>query len=275
MSPEAAPDVPTGIEALDTFLKGGLPRGFTTLMLAPAGSGAEIFAKQFAAGAKGQRAAYLTTDESAAEVQATARAAGWDFSGVQVIDLQTEFADRMMDAQEQARGSPGAAPPAGRRFDVRDLVERTHSRDLLRREPATPPAASPPSRSTGYLDRLLEPFTKLRAPDRMVVHSLDFFLNLNSIEEVLSAVTALKASNARQGGLLLLVLAKGAHGPTVERRLELLADCLIELEVTRKGTSFERFFMVRKVKNRGHGIGVSTYDVTPTGLVLETLERIV
>jgi hypothetical protein len=29
------------------------------------------------------------------------------------------------------------------------------------------------------------------------------------------------------------------------------------------------------VKNRSHGIGVSTYDVTPSGLLLETLERIV
>lgn len=259
--------VPTGIEALDAFLKGGLPRGYTTLLLAPPGSGAELFAKQFAAGARGRRVAYVTTDESAAEVDGAARAGGWDFASVEVTDLQTEFADAMMDAQEQARAPQRARP----RPDPRDLVEATHSRDLL----AAPRGGSTPRRAAGYLDRLLEPFVRLRPPDRMVVHSLDFFLNLNSVEEVVSAVTALKAANARHGGLLLLVLAKGAHGPTVERRLELLADCLIELEVTRKGTSFERFFMVRKVKNRTHGIGVSTYDVTPSGLVLETLERIV
>jgi KaiC/GvpD/RAD55 family RecA-like ATPase len=262
-------DVATGIDALDTFLKGGLPRGFTTLVLAPAGSGAEIFAKQFAAGARGQRGTYVTTDESAAEVQATARAAGWDFSGVQVIDLQTQFADRMMDRQQRVREASASAPRSS--LNVRDLVEGTHSRDLL----ASRKAAPEPTAPTGYLDQLLEPFTRLRAPDRMVVHSLDFFLNLNSLEEVVSAVTALKASNARQGGLLLLVVAKGAHGANVERRLELLCDCLIELEVTRKGTTFERFFMVRKVKNRSTGIGVSTYDVTAQGLVLETLERIV
>lgn len=261
--------VPTGIEALDTFLKGGLPRGFTTLLLAPAGSGAEIFAKQFAAGAPGKRTTYLTTDESAAEVQAAAVAGRWDFSSVEVLDLQTAFADAMMDAQERAR-DPSAAG-GRRRVDARDLVEGTHSRDLLTRAPN--PAGA--RQRTGYLDRLIEPFARLRPPERLVVHSLDFFLNLNSLEEVVAAVTALKASNARQGGLLLLVLAKGAHGVNAERRLELLADCLIELEVTRKGTTFERFFMVRKVKNRSHGIGVSTYDVTASGLVLETLERIV
>jgi KaiC/GvpD/RAD55 family RecA-like ATPase len=271
-APNPAPNpagetVATGIDALDTFLRGGLPRGFLTLMLAPAGSGAEIFAKQFAGGAPGRHSVYVTTDESADEVQAAAKAGGWDFSGVQLVDLQTDFADRMMDAQQAARDGG----PARRRFDARELVEGTHSRDLLGRAGTAP---APGSRGN-YLERLLEPFTRARAPDRMVVHSLDFFLNLHTIEEVVSAVTALKASNARSGGLLLLVLAKGAHGATVERRLELLADCLIELEVTRKGTTFERFFMVRKVKNRSHGIGVSTYEVTPAGLLLETLERIV
>lgn len=267
-APAAGETVPTGIDALDTFLRGGLPKGFLTLMLAPAGSGAEIFAKQFAGGAPGHRSVYVTTDESADEVQAAARAGGWDFAGVQVLDLQTDFADRMMDAQQAARDGQGTAR---RRFDARELVEGTHSRDLLGRAGTAPAPGSRPS----YLERLLEPFTRLRAPDRMVVHSLDFFLNLHTLEQVVSAVTALKASNARTGGLLLVVLAKGAHGATVERRLELLADCLIELEVTRKGTTFERFFMVRKVKNRSHGIGVSTYEVTPAGLLLETLERIV
>jgi hypothetical protein len=107
------------------------------------------------------------------------------------------------------------------------------------------------------------------------VHSLDFFLNQNTMEEVVAALTAIKAATSRNGGLALWVLSKGAHGAATERRLELLADCLLELEVTRKGTTFERFFMVKKVKNRAYGIGVSTYDITPQGFRLETLERIV
>lgn len=257
--------VPTGIEALDSFLHGGLPRGFFTLVLAPSGSGAEMFAKQFAAGSPAEKTTYLTTDESIGEVMDTAKACGWDFSHVGVMDLQSEFADAMMALQEKNRGKDRA----GRRYlDPRELVEATHSRDLL-------PTQKEAGMAPGYLQRLFEPYADPAMAGRLVVHSLDFFLNLHSVDDVVAALTALKATNARRGGLVMAVLAKGAHGPTVERRLELLADCLIELEVTRKGTTFERFFMVRKVKNRSHGIGVSTYEVTPTGFLLETLERIV
>lgn len=259
--------VGTGIEALDAFLRGGLPRGFTTLMLAPAGGGAEIFAKQFCVGNKGDRVVYVTTDESAAEVRSAVKAAGWDFGHVEVVDLQTEFAERVLAAQER---KPEAAAAPASRVDPRRLLEGADSMDYLRSKPPVTEPAAP-----DYLQRLVALQARIRPPDRMVVHSLDFFLNQNSLEEVVAALTAIKAATARNGSLALWVLSKGAHGAAVERRLELLADCLLELEVTRKGTTFERFFMVKKVKNRAYGIGVSTYDITPHGFRLETLERIV
>lgn len=256
--------VGTGIEQLDIFLKGGLPRGFTTLMLAPAGGGAEIFAKQFCVGNKGERVTYVTTDESANEVRQAVKTAGWDFSHVEVVDLQTEFAESMMASHDQKPAAPAA------RVDPRRLLEGADSMDYLKGRPGGAAASTP-----SYLQRLVAMQARIRPPDRTVVHSLDFFLNHSSLEEVVAALTAIKAATARNGGLALWVLSKGAHGAAAERRLELLADCLLELEVTRKGTTFERFFMVKKVKNRAYGIGVSTYDITPQGFRLETLERIV
>ena len=263
MSPEGTSStISTGIEALDIFLKGGLPRGFCTLLLAPAGGGAEIFAKQFCAGTKGEKVVYVTTDESANEVRQAVREGGWDFSHVEVMDLQTEFAESVLAAQER----PASTNP---KVDPRRLMEGADSLDYLRsKSPITTAAA-------GYLQRLVGVQARIRAPDRVVVHSLDFFLNHHPVEEVVAALTAIKAATSRNGGLGLWVLSKGAHGIATERRLELLADCLLELEVTRKGTTFERFFMVKKVKNRAYGIGVSTYDITPQGFRLETLERIV
>lgn len=266
--------VTSGIDALDRFLGGGLPAGFTTLLLAPTGSGVELFAKQFAANHKRERVTYITTDEPEREVRRAVRELGWDFDNVDIMDLQAEFMDAVMDAQQRKRTREGGRER--KRFDPRDLVEGTDSKDLLRsRKEKARSLRSDLSEETNYLQRLLDPFTGLRSPDRAVVDSLDFFLNLYPAEEVVTALHAVKAANAKHGGEVLLILSKGAHDPTTERRLELMADCLIELEMTRKGTSFERFFMVKKVKNRSRAVGVSTYDVTETGFELETLERIV
>lgn len=248
----------TGIPALDMFLQGGLPTGYTSLMLAPAGGGAEIFAKQFAQGGKG-RTVFVSTDETEREVLEAVEAAGWDFTDVEVDDIQTAFAKLMLKEQgpEEDRQS----------FDPRALVENTSSKDLLGRRTA--------QRQSDYLGHLIAPYEDKERPRRMVVHSLDFFLSLYPLERVAAVLTALKAANSRVGGQLLLVMAQGAHGDKAERRLEILADCLFELEVNRKGTVFERFFLVKKVKNRPDAVGVSTYDLTREGFTLETLERIV
>ncbi len=268
----------TGIGPLDIFLKGGLPHGFTTVLLAPSGSGGEIFAKQFATGHRNERVVYVSTDESRKEVVKTMMDAGWAMDGLDIVDMQSAFADAMLDAQQSGLDNKGNPLPDNtqRRFDPRELVEGTSSRDLLRSHRLIPPGMdNVPSTDTDYLGQLIRPYTRLRNPDRMVVHSIDFFLNLYPIEQVVASLTALKAANSKAGGQLLLVVAKGAHGGTTERRLELLSDCLIELEMTRRGTKFERYFMVKKVKNRTTGVGVSTYEIDKDGFSLETLERIV
>ncbi len=268
----------TGIGPLDIFLKGGLPRGFTTVLLAPSGSGGEIFAKQFATGHRKEHVVYVSTDESHKEVVGTMEGAGWTMEGLVIVDMQSAFADAMLAAQQSGLDSMGEPLPetGRRRFDPRDLVEGTSSKDLLRKQPTkAEKLESASATDTDYLGQLIRPYARLRSPDRMVVHSIDFFLNLYPIEQVVASLTALKAANAKAGGQLLLVVAKGAHGGTTERRLELLSDCLIELEMTRRGTKFERYFMVKKVKNRTTGVGVSTYEIGNDGFSLETLERIV
>lgn len=273
---EAREVVPIGLPALDLFLQGGLPAGYMVLLLAPPGSGAEMLAKQFAAGSHKGGSLYVTTDESIREIQETAAMAEWDFADVQILDLQTQFSDAVLDAQRVLRESERAKHSSpGRSLDPRRLMEDTAAEPLpFRRSSRTETAAARAS-DVDYLGRLLDPFNSDKPPKRLVIHSLDFFLNLYPTDQVISTLTAIKAANAKRGGLLLVVLATGAHGTQVERRFELLADCLIELEVNRKGTNFERFFLVRKVKNRSTGNGVSTYTITPHGFNLETLDRIV
>ncbi len=264
--------VSSGIGPLDAFMDGGFPRGFTILLLAPTGSGAEVFSKQFAADHPDERVLFITTDESEKEVRRTTAEAGWDFSNVDIMDLQTDFASKMLEAQQEKQERDAGAV----RFDPRDLVEGTDSRDLMAaRRRHNIQTKRQASKRTDYLAKVIEPLTRYDKPQRVVVDSLDFLLNLYSVEDVTATVQAVKAANAQLEGLCLIVMSKGAHDVSTERRIELLADCVLELQVERKGTTFERFFIVKKVRNRNQCVGVSTYEITDRGFELETLERIV
>ena len=73
--------LPTGISSFDIIAQGGLPEHRTTLLSGTAGSGKTIFAIQFlAAGIRdaGEPGAFVTFEESAADIRQNMRGFGWD-----------------------------------------------------------------------------------------------------------------------------------------------------------------------------------------------------
>jgi len=70
----------TGIAKLDTMLKGGLPRGSTTLLEGPPGAGKSIFAQQFMlTGLKaGESCVYICVDDPPEMIRQRMREFGWD-----------------------------------------------------------------------------------------------------------------------------------------------------------------------------------------------------
>jgi KaiC/GvpD/RAD55 family RecA-like ATPase len=60
----------------------------------------------------------------------------------------------------------------------------------------------------------------------------------------------------------------------LEKKLEGISDCVIELEVLQKGSTFERFLAIKKLRNYAKKIGIARYVVESNGFVLETVERI-
>ena len=47
-----------------------------------------------------------------------------------------------------------------------------------------------------------------------------------------------------------------------------------ELQVLQKGSTFERFLSVRKMRNYAKKIGIARYTIDDSGFVLEMIERI-
>lgn len=111
-------------------------------------------------------------------------------------------------------------------------------------------------------------------PERVTLSSVDLFVSLYGPNRVLNALTTIKMANAKLGGLVLVVVTRGVHEGAVERRSKILADCLLELESQRRGTRFENYLLVRRVKNRALSMGVAPFRVTTQGFELDTLDRI-
>jgi KaiC/GvpD/RAD55 family RecA-like ATPase len=69
-------------------------------------------------------------------------------------------------------------------------------------------------------------------------------------------------------------MTRGVHGEIFERKMEGIADCILELEILQKGSSFERFLAVKKMRNYAKKIGIARYEIDSEGFILEMIERI-
>ena len=79
----------SGIAEFDSILRGGFPRNRMCLLQGPPGSGKTTLALQFLlAGAQaGEKGAYITFSETAAELKQSAKSHGWSLKSLSLVDL--------------------------------------------------------------------------------------------------------------------------------------------------------------------------------------------
>lgn len=79
----------SGIAELDSILRGGFPRNRMCLLQGPPGSGKTTLALQFllAGAQQGEKGAYITFSETAAELRQSAKSHGWSLRALSIIDL--------------------------------------------------------------------------------------------------------------------------------------------------------------------------------------------
>ena len=85
-----APDAAvSGIAEFDLILRGGFPRNRMCLLQGPPGTGKTTLALQFllAGVQQGEKGAYITFSETAAELAQSARSHGWSLKALSIIDL--------------------------------------------------------------------------------------------------------------------------------------------------------------------------------------------
>lgn len=245
----------TGIEKLDKLLEGGTPKGYTILILGNPGSNIEILSKQLATNGN---TLYFTTDENEEEIKETMQRFGWIKNDIEVIDIASQYSKSLLSVEEK-------------RIDAYEQRSKVKIKELIEIS-----SSNLPPITRNYEDFLAVLSNKIKTTEKqkIIINSLDFFLNNYTQDEVIRTIHAAKISNIKNKGVLYIIMTSGIHGDIAERRMENLADCVLELELIQKGSTFDRFLAVKKMKNYAKKIGIARYSVDTDGFVLEMIERI-
>ncbi len=248
--------ISTGMESLDKLLEGGILKGFTTLILGSPGSSMEILGKQLATT---DSVLYIATEETKDEVAETMNRFGWDSSKIDFVDMASKYSQDILSGERK-------------RVSIYERRSKQKLRELIKEG-----SSGMPVQAKDKEDFLAIVSNKIRSTssEKIIINSLDFFLSRYSQDEVLNTLHAAKVDNIEKKGALFIIMTKGIYGDVFEKKMERIADCVIELEVLQKGSTFERFLAVTKVRNYAKKIGMARYVIDSDGFVLETIERII
>ncbi len=247
--------ISTGIEKLDKLLEGGAPKGYTILILGSPGSSIEILCKQLATTGE---VLYITTEETEDEVNATMERFGWGKPNIEIIDIASKYSEAILHGEQK-------------RVSVYQQRSKIKLKELIEIGSQGMPDLA---KSAEDFLAIVSNGVKNTEHSKIIINSLDFFLGQYSQEEVIRTIHAAKISNLQKRGVLFLIMTKGIHGDIFERKMEGIADCVLELEVIQKGSTFERFLAVKKMKNYAKKIGIARYAIDSDGFILEMIERI-
>lgn len=245
----------SGIPKFDEILGGGIQKGSTMLLSGSTGSNIELITKQLASSGN---LVYVTTDENQEEIIDTMKRFSWDPSNITFEDIAKKHQTYIYGGETN-------------RVSIHNKRSKQAIRELVQIG-----SQGIPSQQFGeedYLATVSELF-RINSSRKIIISSIDFFLNMYQHEDVLSVLRFGKVRIAENMGVLIISITRGMHGDALERQLETIADVVIDLLVVQKDSNFERVFSVKKIRNYAKKIGTARYDINDNGFTSEKIERI-
>ena len=238
-----------GIPELDAELSPLLPPGWLALLEGRPGSGIPLAAKQFAhAGVGRSPVFYYSTYERSEDVARAFSHFGWSTAGLSVVNLSSEYYDRVLR---------------------RDLeVSRTRERGLTLKDVTGPPTAPVQKRTFNLENRLLADLVAIDGPFRLVLDSLDFFLEVLEPTEVTRVARQIGQLAQEFGGQAMLIIQSEIHEGVSRGLLYNLADLVVELHAEPRADAYEHILEIRKVRNHPEKTRRIAVQVAPSGLVM-------
>jgi KaiC/GvpD/RAD55 family RecA-like ATPase len=245
----SADTVSFGIPALDKALMNGIPKGYTILCLGGPGAGVELFAKRFASVNTGKESVtYFSTSERDEDVLGTMKEFGWD-TNIKIVNIGTMYYEKVLAKHLEVS-----------RYRLEGLTMRDIRQFKMSQEKVDDYGAQ------NFLTTVTYEISKLKPPFRIVLDSLNFFLEYYNHKDVLSAIRTIKAHTQHNGGVALVTLVKGVLDSHIESGIEEIVDCIIELERQRDGFEFKRNLLIRKVRNHPEKTGILAYTIDEKGI---------
>ena len=238
-----------GVPELDEALGSTLPPGWLGVVEGRSGSGASLLAKQFAhAGLGHSPVLYYTTYERSDDVARAFAGFGWPTEGLNAVDLAAEYYDRVLK---------------------RDIeVSRTRERGLSYKDLVGVPSMPVQRRTFNLENRLLADLAAIEGPFRLVLDSLDLFLELAEPAQVARVARHIRRLAQEFGGQALLVLQDEHAGVTARTLLEELADLVVELRTDSTAEPPSISIAVRKLGDRPDRTGRWHLRVAYDGLAV-------
>jgi archaellum biogenesis ATPase FlaH len=236
-----------GLPEVDERLIGGLPTGWVGILSGAPGSGIELLAKQFAKFANQKTPVYYyTTIERTEDLLAAMRNFGWR-EDINLVNLLEDYYDRVLarNMEISRYREMGISPEEVTQFTMKGLE----------------------APKVNFVTRMICDLAALDKPFRLVVDSLDFFLELSDVNDVISMVRQIRYRAQRVGGLVIMTLSPGIHDLRVTGTLATIADVMLGLEVKQRANRFQYALSVQKIRNHPELTGVFNLDVGTMGIV--------
>ncbi len=233
--------IPTGIPGFDVLIEGGFPKGNTTLLAGPTGSGKTIFAMQFLYNGATQfdeNGVFITLETRPNDLRAEALEFGWD-----IADLERSGKICIIDAASSKAGLPteNATFALKRGFDMEALaesiykaIETTNARRLVL------------DSISGLMLRFNE-----QAEVRRELHRISALLN------------ELKVTSIFIGE----VCEPNTHGHLgVE---QFVTQGLVTMNITENNGSLERDLLIWKMRFTSHSMKRHKFEINKTGIYIK------
>ncbi len=234
-----------GLPLLDAALMNGVPLGYTILLAGSPGSGSELFAKQFAAAGVGKESViYFTSTERDEDIISTMKSFGWS-TNLKIINIGAEYYHKVLE---------------------KELIISRYREEGIPINEIFIPARKKKEKEINFLTKLTYEISKLKPPFRIIVDSLDFFLNNYERIKVLSALRTIKAHTQYYGGVSLFTMLKDVYDTGTVSGIEQLADIILELEMLRTPKGFVKYIVIKKVRNHPEKAGIFRYAVKEKGI---------